>query len=91
MEALNNKTGKLIGVLLLGAAIGGILGILFAPGKGSETRKKLLAKGSDLTDAMKEKIKDFIEEFKNEFGEVKDKASELIENGKAKMEKSKVS
>jgi gas vesicle protein len=40
--------------LLVGAAIGGILGILFAPEKGSETRKKLFAKGKDLKDKAAE-------------------------------------
>ncbi|HEX7413144.1 MAG TPA: YtxH domain-containing protein, partial [Bacteroidia bacterium] len=51
MEKSNN-TGKLIGALLVGAAIGGALGILFAPHKGSETRKRILAQGEDLTDGM---------------------------------------
>jgi gas vesicle protein len=50
----SNNTGKLVGALLVGAAIGGILGILFAPEKGSETRKKLFAKGKDLKDKAAE-------------------------------------
>ena len=62
----SNNTGKMIGVLLIGAAIGGALGILFAPDKGRETRKKICAKGDDLTDAMKEKFNDFLEEVKKE-------------------------
>ena len=41
MEKENNSAG-VIGAVLLGAAIGGVLGVLFAPEKGTETRKKLL-------------------------------------------------
>ncbi len=60
MEKSNN-TGKLIGALLVGAAIGGALGILFAPDKGSVTRKKLMAKGNDLKNDLKEKANEFMD------------------------------
>jgi gas vesicle protein len=86
MDNLNNS-GKLIGALLVGTAIGGALGILFAPDKGSETRKKIIGKSDDLTDAIKEKFNEFLDNFKEEVGVVKDKANELMENGKAKAEK----
>jgi gas vesicle protein len=52
----SNNTGKIIGAVLLGVAIGGILGVLFAPDKGSETRKKILAKGEDFKDLVQDKI-----------------------------------
>ncbi len=61
MEKSNNNNGKLVGALLVGAAIGGILGVLFAPNKGSETRKKLVAKGGDLSDSIKEKINSMVD------------------------------
>lgn len=35
------STGKLVSGLLAGLAVGSILGILFAPEKGSETRNKI--------------------------------------------------
>lgn len=62
----SNNTGKLIGTLVLGAAIGAALGILFAPAKGSETRKKITGNSDDFTDAMKEKFSDFLENIKKD-------------------------
>ena len=49
MEKTKN-TGKQIGALLVGAAIGGTLGVLFAPEKGSVTRKKLMEKTDEIKD-----------------------------------------
>lgn len=90
MENSTNN-GKLIGALLLGAAIGGALGILFAPDKGSETRKKLLAKGNDLTDNMNKKLSGFLDEVKKEVESVKEKTSEFILDGAPKSDKYSVS
>jgi gas vesicle protein len=73
-----NDSGKMLGALLLGAAIGGALGVLFAPDKGSETRRKISAKGTDLTDGMKEKFDQLFHEAKGDLTMVKDKASEFM-------------
>jgi len=85
----SNNSGKLIGALVLGAAIGGILGILFAPDKGSETRKKISSKGHDLSDAMKTKVDELLEEFKKDAETIEDKANDFIANGKAAAEQFK--
>jgi gas vesicle protein len=55
MEEQNN-TGKIVGALLLGAVIGGAIGILFAPAKGSVTRKKIMGISDNLSEVMKEKL-----------------------------------
>lgn len=53
----SNDTGKLIGAVLLGVAIGAALGILFAPDKGTETRKKLMKGLHDLADEVDDALK----------------------------------
>ena len=85
----SNNSGKMIGALLIGAAIGGALGILFAPDKGSVTRKKIAGKSEDITDAIKDKFEDFLEEIKKEVEIVKHKASDFMADGAAKIEKHK--
>lgn len=90
MEKTNN-TGKIVGTLLLGAIVGGVvgaaLGILFAPDKGHETRKKLLAKSRDLSGTIKDKLIDLVQEVKKQAGIVKE--NEALGNGVAAIEKSK--
>jgi gas vesicle protein len=64
------KSQKVIAGILIGAAAGAALGLLFAPYKGSKTRRKLVGAGADLKDAIKDKIDDLVE---------------TIENGKEKL------
>lgn len=59
-------TEKLLTVFIAGAAIGAVLGILFAPDKGSETRRKLNEEGRKMA-----------EEFGDKFDEEKGKLSGL--------------
>jgi gas vesicle protein len=62
-----NTTGKVLVGLLAGAAAGAILGVLFAPDKGSETRRKIATKSKDIKDDVKEKFTDFLENVKEKF------------------------
>lgn len=57
--------GKIILGTMAGIAIGTIAGILFAPGKGSKTRKKIMKKGSDYVDGLKAKMNEAKKEVKN--------------------------
>jgi gas vesicle protein len=90
---MNNQetTYKLIGALLVGAAIGAGLGILFAPDKGSETRKKLFAKGNGLTDAFQERLNGFLNDVKAEAHSVAAEKSIFQENGTGATDKSRTS
>ena len=83
MESSNNSE-KVIGALLLGAAIGGVLGILFAPDKGSETRKKIASKRNEIKDALKDNLKTLFEKTKEGTEFAQHKAGEYMENGTLK-------
>lgn len=43
-----------------GVAVGTLLGVLFAPDKGTETRKKISTKSKDAADSIKNKFVDVI-------------------------------
>ncbi len=69
------NAGKLIAGILAGAAAGAILGVLFAPDKGEETRHKIASKGSD----MKEKFNDFIDGLCDKYESLKDNITGRVE------------
>jgi gas vesicle protein len=52
--------GKIILGVLAGLAAGAVLGILFAPDKGTATRKKIIDKGEDYFDNLKHKINEML-------------------------------
>ncbi len=53
-----NNTSKVLVTLASGVALGAVLGILFAPDKGTETRKKIKDKSKKLADDVKHKYED---------------------------------
>lgn len=71
------STGKVFLGVLAGVAVGSILGILFAPEKGSETRKKISAKSHDLKDELTEKFNEFLDDVNEKFEQVKDEAGKV--------------
>jgi gas vesicle protein len=78
----NTKT--LLG-FLAGAAVGALAGILLAPDKGSETRKKISKKTGDLGDSLKGSFNDFIDGIKENYADVKAEAEDVEEKGRIKM------
>ena len=58
--------GSFVGGLITGAIIGFVLGILFAPAPGSETRKILGEKGKELLQKGKELLQGKVVEIEEE-------------------------
>ena len=77
-----SDTGKVLGALVLGAAAGAVLGLLFAPEKGSELRSKIKDGADDLLGQLTDKIN----EGKETLSELKDKVTSKAEDVKSKAE-----
>jgi len=79
------STGKVLLGVLAGVAVGATLGILFAPDKGSKTRKQISKKGDEYADELGEKFSDFISSVTEQFEKVKEEATRIAGNGKARV------
>jgi gas vesicle protein len=84
---INNKkmsSGKVLLGLLAGVAAGALLGVLFAPEKGSVTRKKIVKKGEDYAEDLKGKFNEFLDSISEKFEKVKEDVTEFAEQNKPK-------
>lgn len=79
-------TGKVLLGVLAGLAAGAMLGILFAPEKGTVTRKKILKKGEDYADELKGKFDEFVESITDKYEETKEEVTDFAERSKSKMQ-----
>jgi len=80
-------SGKLLLGVLAGVAAGAVLGILFAPEKGSETRKKISKKGEDFTDGLKNKFDDFLNNISKKYEDVVEEDAGLDEEEQPQAKK----
>ena len=80
------KTGNVVLGLLAGVAAGAILGILLAPDKGSNTRNKIITKGEDYADDVKEKFNEAVDAITDKDKSIRHGAESIIADGKMKFD-----
>lgn len=87
---MSNNAGNSVLALLLGAAIGAGVGILFAPDKGSKTREKIKEDFDDAKDNLKHKYEDVTDQLRKRFegskSDIEETYEELISNLSYKTE-----
>ena len=60
--------------VLAGIAVGAVAGILFAPAKGSSTRRRIIHLGEEYSDELKERFEDLVETISEQYEETKKSA-----------------
>jgi gas vesicle protein len=83
------STTKILFGFIAGAAVGAAIGILFAPDKGTETRRKISDQGNDLADNLKSRFTDLVDGVKEKFSSAKSEAEDVAEKGYAAYNRTK--
>jgi len=73
------STTKVVLGVVAGAATGALLGVLFAPARGSVTRRSVLRKGERQVDGLKHSFNEFIDSITNKFDQVKEEVVDFAE------------
>lgn len=66
--------GKVVLGTLAGVATGVLLGVLFAPEKGTDLRKKIGKKSKGYSDSVKDKLNEILDSVKTKFEAEKERA-----------------
>jgi len=83
------SSGKVLLSVLAGVAVGAVLGVLFAPDKGWNTRKRIAKKGEDLAEDLREKFEEFLDSISEKVDEVKEDVADISEKSESKATESK--
>lgn len=84
---MSKNSGTTFLAFLVGAATGAILGILYAPDKGSNTRDKLSYRLDKYKRTLEDLLDDLISEKDNAFSEAKTHGQKVVDEAKEKAER----
>ncbi len=71
--------------IVAGVAVGALLGVLFAPDKGSKTRKKIKNKTSEAKKNLKDEFDNFLDTASKKYNSIVDKGEDMLEKEKEKI------
>lgn len=77
--------------LLTGLLAGIAIGILIAPDKGSETRRKISKKANDLSSDLKDQFNTFVDTVAQKFESAKDSVNEFTSGAKEEYKNGRTS
>ncbi len=78
-------TSKIVLATIAGVAAGVAIGMLMAPEKGSETRRRIAEGSSDLWDSMKNQFSGMVDTMKDEYDHAKGMVSDMASKAKGKV------
>jgi len=83
------SAGKMLLGIFAGAAAGAALGILFAPDKGTETRRKIAEKSDEYAGQVKDKFNGIVDNLSKKMDDMQSKANDVANRAKSNVEEMK--
>lgn len=71
------ESGKTTLGVLLGLTAGVVIGILFAPDKGTKTRKKIMDKGKSVVNDVKKTANEFSQSITDKYGSILNEVKDM--------------
>ena len=84
---MSKNSGSSLLAFFIGAAAGSIIGILYAPDKGSNTRDKLSYRLHKYRQSLEELIDDLINDEASAFSEAKSNSEQVVNDAREKAER----
>lgn len=79
------KTSDLVVGVVGGLAVGAILGVLFAPDKGSNTRRKILKRAEKAKEDLKDGFDEYLDSLSEKYNSLVKTGEEMLEKGKEEL------